>query len=418
MKQILLYITVLIFLIDANVQASNHIFYCEKFIGSSQYDIGILPLYGWSSVDWGYNNPSGSNVWYIFGYIDCDGQFYFNPNCSSSCPGHPYNVTLSNSEDACLYVGKNHGSVNVNDTAKLGAVYNKGCDNKTHKLAQSPDINCSYGKELRIEFDYMGVGDLCHADFCRFRYSEDAGATWQSLGTCLVSPGGLPIWTHISMLIPDNPANFTNRNIRLGFEWQNDSDCIGHPYSFAVDNIILSGVSFCPEVSFTATPPAICAPASVTFNNTSISHNNSQCTTTTYLWKFGDGQTSNQFQPNHTYVSTPTSPATLIMTNCYGCTDSAKVNIPVNTVPPTMNSGSCITIIPTTNPNIYTVDLSSCAITDAEDIWITIQQTQLHVLYTPGLMVYFPLSGSYTIEVKVFNYCGAVTEQMIFPITI
>ena len=71
-----------------------------------------------------------------------------------------------------------------------------------------------------------------------------------------------------------------------------------------------------PAGAFTATPLQFCkAPLTVNFTNTSVG-------AVSYEWIFGDGNTSTQINPTHTYTSTGNYSVTLISTNTNGCTDT------------------------------------------------------------------------------------------------
>ncbi len=63
-------------------------------------------------------------------------------------------------------------------------------------------------------------------------------------------------------------------------------------------------------------PPSICAPDTVTFVNTSQIPNPS---TTTILWDFGDGQTSNALNPTHIYTQAGVYQVTLILSDMGTC---------------------------------------------------------------------------------------------------
>ena len=72
-----------------------------------------------------------------------------------------------------------------------------------------------------------------------------------------------------------------------------------------------------PNISFSASPTSSCTPPlNVTFNNTST-----VIGTTTYLWNFGDGDTSTAISPTHTYNSYGAYDVTLT-TYQNGCIDS------------------------------------------------------------------------------------------------
>ena len=67
--------------------------------------------------------------------------------------------------------------------------------------------------------------------------------------------------------------------------------------------------------SFTANPDSGCAPLTVTFNNTNANVASSS-------WTFGDGNTSTQLSPSHTYNNPGVYTVSLIVTTTNGCTDS------------------------------------------------------------------------------------------------
>ncbi len=80
-----------------------------------------------------------------------------------------------------------------------------------------------------------------------------------------------------------------------------------------------------PQANFVVTPTVGCSPLSTSFSNTSVSAN-------TYLWKFGDGNTSASTNTNHIYTNTSSSSnqtysATLVATSNNGCSDSLTIPI-------------------------------------------------------------------------------------------
>lgn len=79
-----------------------------------------------------------------------------------------------------------------------------------------------------------------------------------------------------------------------------------------------------------AGPGVICFPETVQFVNNSTGGN-------TYLWDFGDGGTSTDFAPSHTYTTPGEFTVSMIMTDQYGCSqaDTAAIQITsISTDPP------------------------------------------------------------------------------------
>ncbi len=77
-----------------------------------------------------------------------------------------------------------------------------------------------------------------------------------------------------------------------------------------------------PTVAFTGTPTSGCnIPHSVSFNNTTTGGSGF-----TYAWTFGDGTTSTDQNPTHTYTTGGTYTVRLIATNSAGCKDTLTRN--------------------------------------------------------------------------------------------
>lgn len=73
-----------------------------------------------------------------------------------------------------------------------------------------------------------------------------------------------------------------------------------------------------PQVNFTSVDSVTCPPKAVQFTNLSVPGAGG---TTTYLWDFGDGGTSTQVNPTHTYVANGVYNVSLSVTNSSGCSN-------------------------------------------------------------------------------------------------
>jgi len=82
-----------------------------------------------------------------------------------------------------------------------------------------------------------------------------------------------------------------------------------------------------PAAQFTATPPTGYAPLTVQFADTSTN------TPTSWLWDFGDGATTTEQNPTHTYQNIGTYTATLTATNKYG-SGTTTTTISAHTIHP------------------------------------------------------------------------------------
>jgi len=76
-------------------------------------------------------------------------------------------------------------------------------------------------------------------------------------------------------------------------------------------------VGSAPSISFTASPDTICPNQAVNFTNATTG-------ATSYLWQFGDGDTSTQTSPNHIYGISGSFSVTLIAKNNY-CADTLTI---------------------------------------------------------------------------------------------
>lgn len=82
----------------------------------------------------------------------------------------------------------------------------------------------------------------------------------------------------------------------------------------------------------------ICFPSSVQFVNNSVGGN-------TYAWNFGDGGTSTEFEPAHTYTGEGVFNVTMVMTDQYGCTQADTASIQIVSLPPPQASIDPVPVI-------------------------------------------------------------------------
>lgn len=150
-----------------------------------------------------------------------------------------------------------------------------------------------------------------------------------------------------------------------------------------------------PTVSFGANPDNGCtAPLTVNFSNASFGTG-----VLSWFWDFGDGNTSTQFAPSHTYSSTGTYDVKLVVTDQNGCSDSLiqpqLVNIGV------LNADySAVFPICDGNPMQFT-DLSTGGavswLWDFGDGTTSTQQNPAHV---------YPGPGNYTVKLVATSSAG------------
>jgi len=78
--------------------------------------------------------------------------------------------------------------------------------------------------------------------------------------------------------------------------------------------MVTVNVDSMPQAMFNAQPPSYCDPLNMQFNNASTGGNN-------YSWDFGDGSSSTEDNPQHTYIQGGTYEVRLTVTSPHGCTN-------------------------------------------------------------------------------------------------
>lgn len=94
-------------------------------------------------------------------------------------------------------------------------------------------------------------------------------------------------------------------------------DSFGCTSNFTLKNPIT--INPLPTANFTVSDTSFCPPLSLSFNNHSQN-------AITYLWKFGDGNTSSQQNISHSYMKSGIDTVSLIATNGFGCSDTSTYN--------------------------------------------------------------------------------------------
>jgi gliding motility-associated-like protein len=78
--------------------------------------------------------------------------------------------------------------------------------------------------------------------------------------------------------------------------------------------------------NFIVTPLEGCAPLTIQIQDSSIG-------ATSYQWNFGDGTSSQQTSPQHTYFIPGSYPIQLVVSNSFGCNDTANWAVPIEVFP-------------------------------------------------------------------------------------
>ena len=165
-----------------------------------------------------------------------------------------------------------------------------------------------------------------------------------------------------------------------------------------------------PTADFTGTPTTILERESVTFTN------NSQYAAT-YLWNFGDGQTSTEADPVHTYMTPGTYTVTLRVENTLGNDTKTRTNyitVNANTNPPIADFEASETEI-STGTTITFTDLTENIVTS----WSWIFEGGTPATSTEqNPTVTYDEPGDYTVTLVATNAYGSNTETKVDYITV
>jgi PKD repeat protein len=172
----------------------------------------------------------------------------------------------------------------------------------------------------------------------------------------------------------------------------------------AMDGIVHAGIL--PTVAFTGTPTSGTAPLTVAF--TSICSD-----TTSYHWDFGDGTTSTQQHPSHTYTTPGTYTVTLTGTNLYGSTVSTRADYVTATQVPPVAAFSASPLTGHAPLLVQFTDASTNSPTSwSWDFGDGETSTQRHPTHI------YRAAGTYTVTLTVTNTGGSGTETKTDLLTI
>lgn len=246
------------------------------------------PSDGCSPLSINFNNNSSPNVTYLWNFGDGNTSSAQNPNHTFINSGtNQQNYTVS------LTITSNYGCI---DTAqRIITVY----PSPTANLTINNTSGCA---PYNAQFTNNSSG----ASMFLYNFGDNTTSTNPNV-----------ITNHLYDNITNSTVNYTCWLIA-----QNNFGC--------KDSTQLT-IQVYPRVvaQFTSDSTG-CSPLEIQFNNHSLN-------ASTYLWNFGDGFTSNSFEPNHIFVNTTTETQTYLVnltaTSSYGCNAVYSKNITVFAVP-------------------------------------------------------------------------------------
>ncbi|MCA1572327.1 MAG: PKD domain-containing protein [Chloroflexi bacterium] len=246
----------------------------------------------------------------------------------------------------------------------------------------------------------------------------ETGITWDNappVGTLLANAGPAPLGTWVDVDLP--PEAFAAGSGSYTLALRSDSPTDGTTWyssregeSASAPQLIIRSATPVqpPTASFAGTPTSGAAPLAVVFTDTSTGN------PTAWAWDFGDGSTSTQQHPTHTYTTAGTFTVSLTATN-HGGSHTTTRTAYIAVLPPLLPAAS-FTGTPTSGTAPLTVaftDTSTGGVTtwawDFGDGGTSTEQHPTHEYTSPG---------SYTVKLTVTSAGGSDTETRPAFITV
>lgn len=170
-----------------------------------------------------------------------------------------------------------------------------------------------------------------------------------------------------------------------------------------VDSLIVPNYIVIQKIvaNFAPTPTVVCTGGNILFSNTSVPG------ATTATWDFGDGSTSTQISPNHSYTTAGTYTATLIAGDASGCKDTVTSIITVNQTPVADFIADTMTACSVPFP----VNFTSTSTGATNYIWDFGDGSPASVLQNPSHTYTSP--GTYNVTLIAVNSSGPCSDTTI-----
>ncbi|MFN2428963.1 MAG: PKD domain-containing protein [Cryomorphaceae bacterium] len=268
------------------------------------------------------------------------------------CNGLNYQFTHQ-SENASIYswdFGVEGVDDDVSDQASAGYTFPEPGDYTVSLTVQAPD-NCPITVTEDFNVTPLLAPEIASTDIACL---ENNSINFEADGS--YTPSATFLWEFESA----NPATSTAENPEgISFE-----EAGSHPVSLTISENGCSRTAETqmiihqnPVADFSANLPEGCAPLDFSFANNSISESSS----VSYLWDFGDGNTSPNRNVTHTYENPGTYSVSLYLENLNGCIDSDQIfkEDLVTVLPtPTANFRVDPNVVSAVNPELEIIDLS------------------------------------------------------------
>ncbi len=299
-----------------------------------------------------YNNTAYDN-----GYSGSGGGFFFGNDGSSS--------------DTAFYIKNNIAYNNVNNYSFWNNELLGNVDHNSWQVATITDVDFKSISNIGVTGPRQLDGSLPELNFLKIADGSDL----------------IHIGINVGLTTDGNNVTWNSPPSIGAYEYVDEED-----------------LGDAPIANFTADTTPIYTGDSIEFTDTSIN------TPTSWLWNFGDGGTSTQQNPTHTFLTAGTFTITLTSTNDYGSDTETKINY-ITVVIPGLAPVSGFIVNDTTayiGQTIYFTDQSLNAPTS----WLwnfgdgdsSINQNPTHSYSTVGI---------FTVTLIVTNTYGTDTETKV-----
>ncbi len=252
----------------------------------------------------------------------------------------------------------------------------------SHFVEMNSDISTVGYSSVELNFWWMHGGSAQAVG--EVYYSLNSGVSWTQLTAPITDYFNQATWTQQTIT---NAAFDNQATLRFAFRFNNATSASGTDPGFSIDDIEVTGTVACnaPVADY----------SSSTTNLTVLFTDNSTNTPTSWLWDFGDGNTSTMQNPSHTYTVSGNYVVCLTATNSCG-SDSSCANISVTCPAPSVGYNH------TTN-NLSASFMDNSTNTPTSWLWdfgdgnTSTMQNPTHTYAT---------SGNYPVCLTATNACG------------
>jgi PKD repeat protein len=361
-------------LMITTVFAQNDTLYSEDFeSGGGSFTLNTTDV---------ASTVAGTNHWVLnnaytggSGSLICLGfPFSFTVN---STPAQPAGVT--NSPNSTYLHTLNDDAIANNIFCSSYAAADGICfldENIFSKM--NSDVNTTGYSNVTLSFWWnCGGGQNIYGEVY---YSVDGGTSWTAITIPISQYKNQSTWVQQTISLPAFDGQST---LRFGYRFVDATSNSAVDPGFSLDDIVIEGCPL-PVASFSSTTN------SLTADFTDASTNNP----TSWLWDFGDGNTSTQQNPSHTYANDGTYTVCVTATNSCGSDSSCQ----------TVNVCQFPTPAFTFNTNGLSSSFTDGSSNPTSWLWdfgdgnTSTQQDPTHV---------YANAGTYTVCLTVTNACGS-----------